>query len=644
VQGDLRIGHWLVEPQANTIRAGQNSVRLEPKVMQVLLHLARHPGQVVSKEKLLLSVWAGTFVTDDVLTRSISTLRKVFQDDARNPRVIQTIPKSGYRLIAPVEWLSSDEPSPDSQSISGSKELDTDETPSSARAPALVLTASQPFGWANLTRRGTVAFIAVLAIAIGALMWHRRRSYGPRVDSLAVLPFTNLGSDPGADYFSDGLALGVINSLARAPNLKVISQASTLHFKGQKLDPQEVGRKLRVTHLLLGRFREHDGSLMVSVELVDTRDSHHLWGEEYTSRTGDILSVQRDISRDAAEAMGIELAASGHQGSRRSTENREAYQLYLMGRYFWNKRSESGLKKSIDYLQQAIAKDPSFALAYAGLADSYDLLSEYGIESPQESFPKAVAAARKALELDDSLAEAHSALALAKAYHDWDWTGAEREFRRALELDPGYATGHQWYANYLKTTGRMEQALTEARRAQELDPLSLIINLNVAELLIHNHRFDEATLQIRKVLELDPSFADAHICMALWFMEKNMIPEALEEEEKAVVLSERSPDALLSLAYTYAIAGDRNRALRIVAAVRGQTSGRYISPVGVAAVYARAGDKGWALDLLERAYQEHDDEIADLGVNTEFDSLRSEPRFQSLVRRLRPPEPGHSSL
>ena len=638
MQGELRIDGRVIEPRANTIRTDQESTRIEPKVMQVLLHLARQSGEVVSKEKLLQSVWADTFVTEDVLTRSISALRKVFDDDPRHPRVIETIPKSGYRLIAPMEWLADEAADPSPAPASG---VSPDAGPSRAvaQAPALFRKpVARPF------RRGAAtALVAMLAIAVAAASWHFGRKPAPRADSVAVLPFVSLIANPDAAYLSDGLALGVIDSLAHVPNLKVISQASTLYFKGQKIDPQVVGRRLGVNHLVLGQVAQHDATLVVSVELVDARDSHHLWGQEYTGRAEDILSLQQEISRDVGEAMQVQAAALPRlQTASRGTGNQQAYQLYLMGRYFWNKRTEDGLTKSIDCFQQAIGKDPSFALAYAGLADAYDLLSQYGVDSPQKSFPKAETAAQKALELDDSLAEAHNSLAFAKLYYDWDWSGAEREYRRALALDPGYATAHQWYSAYLESAGRTEDAFAEARRAQELDPLSLVISLNVAEFLIYSHRVDEAKEQVRRVLELDPNYPHAHLCMALCLMEENRHRDALVEAEKAASLSGNSPAALLGLAYAYGTDGNKERAARLVEEAERQSGRRYISPVEVAAVYAVTGDKSCALDLLERAYRNRDDGVIELGVKREFDSLRSEPRFQDLVRRLRLPEPVRS--
>jgi TolB-like protein/DNA-binding winged helix-turn-helix (wHTH) protein/Tfp pilus assembly protein PilF len=638
MQDDLRIDGRVIEPQANTVRAGRDSVRLEPKVMQVLLQLARQPGQVVSKEKLLQSVWADTFVTEDVLTRSISALRKVFDDNSRHPRIIETIPKSGYRLIAPVEWLPDDSADSSIAPVPGVL-LDG----RSSRAPAAVSPRAQEHIRPTLRRGVAVALLAALAITLAAAVWHLHRQPAPQLDSLAVLPFADLSSNADGEYLSDGLALGVIDSLAHVPNLKVISQASTLYFKGQKIDPQVVGRKLGVNHLVLGRVAQHDGTLEVSVELVDARDSHHLWGQEYAGRPEDILSLQQEISRDVGEAMQVQAAASPHlQTAGHGTGNQQAYQLYLMGRYFWNKRTEEGLTRSIDYFQQAIAKDPSFALAYAGLADAYDLLSQYGVDSPQKSFPKAEAAALQALKLDDSLAEAHNSLAFAKLYYEWDWSGAEREFRRALELDPGYATAHHWYSSYLESAGRMDEAFAEARRAQELDPLSLVINLNVAEFLIHAHRIDEAKEQVRKVLELDPNYPHAHLCLALCLMEENRHRDALLEAEKAAALSGNSPAALLGLAYAYGTDGNKEKAVRLMEEAERQSGRRYISPVEMAAVYAVTGDKSCALDLLERAYQNRDDGVIDLGVKQEFDSLRSEPRFQNLVRRLRLPGPVRS--
>ncbi|HYE66088.1 MAG TPA: protein kinase, partial [Pyrinomonadaceae bacterium] len=455
------------------------------------------------------------------------------------------------------------------------------------------------------------------------------------IDSLAVLPLVNASADPNMEYLSDGITESIINTLSRLPKLHVMARSTVFRYKGRELDPQQVGRELGVRAVLAGTVLQHGDNLHVQAELVDVANGWQLWGEHYDRKPADIFAVQEEIAKEITENLRLRLSGEQKkQLTKRHTENAGAYQLYLKGRYHLNKRTEEGFKKGIEYFQQAIDMDINYALAYAGLSDSYILLERYGVLKPKEAIPQAKAAVLKALEIDDSLAEAHTSLAYAKLIYDWDWLAAEGEYTRAIELNRNYATAHHWYGWHLSHTGRHAEALAEMKWAQELDPLSLIINTNMGTILYFARRYDEAITQLQKTLELDASFIVAHQWLGRAYEQKGMYVEAIAEHRTVLNILGNEPESLASLGHASAVSGRSGEARKVVDKLRKLSKRRYVSPYWIAIIYTGLGEREQAFEWLEKAYEERFDWLIFLKVEPMFDSLRSEARFADLMRRV----------
>ena len=481
-----------------------------------------------------------------------------------------------------------------------------------------------------------LAVLAVVGITVYLLPLR-----GEAIDSIAVLPFVNVNADPDMEYLSDGVTESLTNSLSQVPRLRMIAHSSVFRYKGKEIDPQTVGRELGVRAILLGRVTQRGDNLSISAELVDARDNSRIWGEQYSRKLADILQVQEEISREISDKLRLKLTGEEQNlVAKRYTENVEAYQLYLRGRYYWNQRNEESLRRGVDYFQQAIDKDPHFALAYSGMADSYSALGSVGISAlpPREAMVKMKLAAQKALGLDDTLAEAHTSLADAKFRGDWDWSGAEREFKRALELKPNYAEGHQWYSQYLVAMGRYEESIAEGKRAQQLDPVSPGISRSLAFDYYLAHRYDQAIEEYQRALELDPNFFFAHWLLGLAYANRSMFEQAIAESQKAVELSGHGPGALGSLGHVYAASGRRDEAQQVLGELKELAKRRYVSPYSVAAIYALLGDKDAAFEWLEKAYSDGAYGMLFLKSEPAWDGLRSEPRFQDVMRRVGLPQ------
>jgi serine/threonine-protein kinase len=503
---------------------------------------------------------------------------------------------------------------------------------------------SPPFTRGRLWRgRARVAGIAVVGLLLAtavalALLW--KRDQPPGIETVAVLPFINEGGDASTEYLSDGLADSLIRNLSQVRTLKVRPFSAVLPYKGKAADAAAVGQALKVQAIILGRVSKRGDDLSVSVELVDVADNRQLWGRQYRRKMGNLLTLQEEIAQQIAE--GLRLNLSGEEKERltkRHTENAEAYRDYLLGRYHWNKRTKEGLQRAMDFFQQAIDKDLRFALAYAGLADCYNVLPGYGYTDrpPRESFARAKEMATTALEIDNTLAEAHTALAYER-YHVWDWPGAEKEFQRALDANPNYATGHQWYACYLASMGRHEEALAEIRRAQDLDPSSLIINGWVAMILCYGGHVDQALEQGQSAVQMDPRYAVNHFFLGIIYRRKGRLSEAVAEYKNAVDLDRNSTTYLTGLAEAYGASGERKKAQAILDDLAERAKRRYVSPYGVAAIYAALGEKDQAFQWLERAFQGQDDGLANLTIDPSWTALRDDPRFGKLARRLKLPD------
>jgi eukaryotic-like serine/threonine-protein kinase len=482
------------------------------------------------------------------------------------------------------------------------------------------------------------AAIAGVVILVGAFVIYMRHASSPGINAIAVMPFQNVGGDPSAEWLSDGITESLINSLSPSPGLKVMSRNSVFRYKGKDVDASRVGRELGVGAVLTGRVEQRGDDLVVSAELVDARDNSHLWGEQYRRKLSDLLGVQQEIAREIATRLRARLQP-GAAEPKVYTHDAEAYQDYLRGRYFWNKRTEDGFRKAVTYFGQAIERDPNYALAYSGLADTYALMSDYSIVPPNEAMPKARAAAERALELDPQLAEAHTSLAFVRMAYDWKWDEAGQEFQSAIALNPNYATAHQWYASYLVQVGRFGEALSEIRHAQELDPLASIISANAGLYLYYAKQYEQAAAQLHKTLEVDDHFGVAHLYLGYVYLQQpGHASDAISEFQRALDDSASDdPETLAALGHAYAVAGQHAEAQKVLANLREHAARGYASPYFLALVYTGLGDRDRAFDSLEQAYKDRHPGMILLKYDPRFDPLRRDPRFTKLIQRIEQP-------
>jgi TolB-like protein/Tfp pilus assembly protein PilF len=495
--------------------------------------------------------------------------------------------------------------------------------------------------WSRRKFATVIAAVALLALGLFVYQfWGERTSE----KSIAVLPFDNLSRDPENAYFAEGVQDEILTRLGKIADLKVISRTSTQSFKSAPNDLPHIAKQLGVAHILEGSVQKSGERVRVNVQLIKAATDAHLWGESFDRKLGDIFAVESEIAKNIADKLRAKLTGSEAQAmAARPTENNEAYQFYLKGRFFWNKRTAKDFDTAIGYFQQAIDKDPGFALAHAGLADTYVLLSGFGAASPKESLPKAKAAALKALKLDSSLGEAHTSLAQAVFAYDFDFAVAEKEFRRGIELSPNYATAHQWYAESdLAALGRFDEAIAEMKRALELDPLSVIINADFGTVLCTAGRYDDAIEQLRKTLEMDPDFYYAHWNLGQALELKGRTDEAIAEYKKASALND-DPLPLALLGRLYGRIGRKDEALKILNRLQGVAKERYVSRYNFAVIQMGLGQKDEAIRLLEEAYEDHNGyDIAFIKTDRLLSPLRNEPRFQALVEKVFAPKGGNS--
>ena len=637
------------------LRRGQ-PISLTPKAFDTLLVLVQSSGHLVEKDELMKRVWADAFVEEANLARNVWALRKTLEDDNGEHRYIETVPKRGYRFIAPVrEVASADTGVLIQRRVRArivSEEEETSEEPQvrtkptippgsvvETRGPMTALSLSTP---RNRKRRnaalGLLAIaILIVAVAIPTVVIRNARSgsTSKTIESVAVLPFNNLSNDPELDYLSEGITENLINRLSQVSRLKIIAHNSVFRYKGKQVDPQKVGGELGVQAILIGRLEARGGELSISGELVDARDGTHLWGDHYERKLSDLQSLQGELAQDMASALRLQL--SGEEKTRFGqgyTRNAEAYQLYIKGRYFWNKRTTEGMKKGLESFEQAIRLDPDYAAAYVGLADCYGVLSQVGDFSPNDVMPKAKAAALDALRIDETLAEAHASLAMIDELYDWNWKSADTEFKRAIELNPNYATAHHWYAMYLSAMGRNDEALAEIRRAEALDPVSLITDTNEGWILFCARQYDQAINKLQATIEMDPNFANAHYKLALVYEIKGMYKEAVEEHLKSKALSGDISENVEKLKAAYATSGSKGYYREELRQLKDTSTRGYVLPKYFVLTELQLGNTEETLKWLEAAYKERTEPMVYLRVDPRFDSLRSDPRFEDLLRRV----------
>jgi len=647
-----------------------NPVRLPAKAFEILLVLLEEKGRLVEKDELMRRVWPDAVVEENNLTVNMSALRRSLTESPGEHRYVVTVPGRGYQFVADVRQHG-DEPARESEQemvpnqgvaeISAERaSLDGEAKPHSQSSSWGLGSGSAQFavvqtnGAAGQTQpRSSTEYIgdeikrhkqgvlllltALLAIAIivSYLAYSRYLAGSSKVGitSIAVLPFANKTADPNAEYLSDGISESLINSLSQLPGVKVIARSSAFAYKGKETDLKEVANALGVEAILTGRVTQRGENLSISVELVNASDKTQVWGEQYDRKMSDLLAIQREIASEIVEKLKPKVSGEEKGVAKHYTESNEAYQLYLKGRFHWNKRTAEALKKSIEYFNQAIDKDPRFALAYAGLADSYVVPGNR--LPPREAMPKAKAAALRALELDDTLAEAHASLGRVFAAYDWDWRNAEKEYKRAIELNPRYATAHQWYGGYLSVMGRSNEAIAERKRAVELEPLSLVINFELGLAFYYDRDYDRAIEQFQKTLELDQNFAVAHNFLAAAYEQKGMYNEAIAEFKKAIPLT--AGDTTLSkagLGHVYGVSGKKNEARTLLDELKQLSAQEFVPATSLALIYAGLGENDQAFVWLDKGFEERAFQLQWIKLDPRWDSLRSDPRFQDLMRRI----------
>jgi TolB-like protein/DNA-binding winged helix-turn-helix (wHTH) protein/Tfp pilus assembly protein PilF len=610
--------------------------------MELLLLLLEQPGQLVSREQIAERIWGKDVFLDidNGINAVVRRIRLVLEDDPEQPRYIQTVVGRGYRFIAPLQEVgpalllapAAEAQFPESRFHQPPVDMEMDvQRPEADFQP--VQTAPSEVTIPGRSRRRIAVAAAALALIVTALIaWRWFVPGRAHIESIAVLPFTNTSGDPDVEYLSDGITEGIINGLSQLPRTRVLARSTVFHYKGHDVDPQKAGRDLAVRAVLAGTLTRHGDNLRVQAELVDVTNGTELWGEQYDRKVSDLAAVQQDLVRDISGKLRLRLNGEDRiKLKRHTTENWEAYDLYLRGRYQWNRFSDESLQNAIVDFQQAVDKDPNYGLAYAGLADAYHELS-YSCP-PREVMPKAAAAATKALALDDSLAEAHAALGWVKWQYDWDWIGAEKEFQRAMDLDPNYAIAHGMYALYLDSMSRVDEATAQHRRARELEPVSLILNANLGESLYITHRYDQAIAQYRKTLEIDPNFAPIHDDLAEAYERKGMYGEAVAEWQKSLIAN-GDPRTATAIGHAYSTSGYKGAMETWLDYLTSPANHAYASPLVVATIYARLGDRDRAMEWLAKAYEQRASDLVFLKVQPAFDNLRLDPRFEELQRRM----------
>ena len=621
-------GPFLVDSETCELRRDGDPVALAPKAFATLLLLIEAGGRLLTKDELMKALWPDTFVLEANLSQTIFTLRKALGESGSEPRYIVTVPGRGYRFGSSVEEVFSREaPSPAPPAWPGVAEGDRAEVGSAGRS-----------AHHRLTIGVAIATVVLSTVLAGYVHWSRAAPHQPSSGRLmlAVLPFENLTGDAAQDYFSDGLTEEMINRLGQLDpqRLGVIGRASVMRYKGPAPQLDRIGNELDVGYVLAGSVRRGSGKVRIAAQLIQLKDQTQVWACTYDRDLRDLLAVQAEIAREIGNGIQIVLdnrRSPGAPVTSLSADSYEAYDLYLKGRYFWNKRTAEGLQQAVEYFTRASTRDPNYARAYAGLADAYALMSGYSGRPQTEFMPQARSAALKALELDDGLAEAHTSLALVLEKLDWDWEGAEQHFHRAIELDPNYATAHQWYAEYLALQGRFEEALVESERARRLDPLSLIIATDNAVILYYSRQYDRAIHKFRGVLEIEPGFPQAHRVM-MPYVEKGRYADAVA----TVGVIGPSDNAWTWVMYTYidGRSGQARQARQAFDKFQDLNRSQTVEPGIAVWAYLGVNEKDEAIASLEQAYAQHSDTMCTLKVEPGYDPLRSAPRFQDLLRRV----------
>ena len=629
----LRFGDFEVDLHTGDLRKHGHRIRLQEKPFQILSLLLERAGEVVTRDELRQRLWpADTFVDFDAnLNTSLNRLRQALGDTANEQNFIRTVPRQGYRFIATITKIEEGTDLPDPRpeaAVAGIAEAP-------APRPRVWLESFAPPGLRFILAAGILLALAVSGVAY--FRWAGRSAEAgrnPRRGTILVMPFEDLSGDRSQDYVSDGLTDEMITRLGEISpkHLNVIARSTAMQYKGAHKTIEQVAREQHVDYILEGTFRRQGDRVRITAHLFNARDQGSLWTEDYERNASDLFAIQREVAGRIAQSLSLELLApAAHDAAAIKPVNAEAYDAYLKGLFELNKRTPEDLQKSITYFDLASQKDPQFAPAYAALAYSYSTAAGWTYLSPTEAFPKAKAAAQKSLGLDDSLADAHLAFAEVLHSYGWEWSGAEKEYLRGLELNPSSAVGHKLYAEYLTHAGRNQEALAEIRKAQQLDPASLITNSFVCFVYMHAHEYDNAIKECKKDLELDPRFVPAHAWLGNSYLFTGRHEEAAAEFKKALELSGNANYFLTALALTYGLGGQKEEARKILGELKLRAGQTYVSPFGLADVYIGLGDKEQALAMLAQAVREHSADLMFLPETPEFEVLRSDPRFKAMV-------------
>jgi len=658
-----------LDPDEHLLLWNGQAVPLTPKVFETLVVFVRNRAHVLSKEELLKTLWPNTFVNENTLNRHISTLRKALGECTEHPKYIETIPKIGFRFIGDVREMHEESPLSTDRAHLGLSFVPREEQESrssetfgeggihaetSLGGNALVpLPGEKTAGGRSRPRRLLLGLIPLLLLSAGGMALHLldRPNRGGAIASIAVLPFVNVEGDSSTEYLADGITENLINNLSQVPSFKVISSTSVSRFKNQATDPVAVGRELNVAAVLTGKVVHHSDHVSINIELVDVADESQIWGQQFTRRLEDIRTLEEEISRVTLEKLQLKLTGDEKQRlSRRYPQSNAAYQFYLKGLYFRNKRTEEGMRRAIEYFEQAVEKDPNYGLAYAGMAYCYNWINRNGRQATGKVRPLAEAMAMKALAIDKTLGEAHMALADVR-FTNWEWTGLEMEFQRAIELSPNNSEVHALYSTHLAAMGRFEEAFAETRRAQELDPFVIGLDPQLGIQFYMARQFDQAAQQFRQILDIDNNLVSAHEHLAEVYAAKGKFREALAEYQqsgailgiriedilaghtKAAALSGDGIALLARIARVYALAGDKSTGRKLLGLLQ-ELQEMYVPRFLIARIYIGLGEYDEAFAWLEEAYKLREGGLVWLGVSPIYDPLRNDPRFQVLQRRI----------
>jgi TolB-like protein/DNA-binding winged helix-turn-helix (wHTH) protein len=619
-----QFGRFELDLRGYELTRDSQPLRLEKIPMELLIFLVEHHGELVTREQIIEKLWGKEVFldTEQGINTAVRKIRQVLQDDHEKPQFLETVVGKGYRFVGKVTGKAKESP------------------PSLRDSPTLPGSQSTR----NRARRLWVFGTAIVLLASGAVLWtvwlRIGRATKPRITasfhSIAVLPLENLSGDPSQEYFADGITDALITQLAKLHGLRVISRTSIMQYKSTRESLPNIARDLNVDAVVEGSVSRSGNRVRVTAQLVDARADRHLWAEEYDRDLRDVLSLQSELAHDIAEQVRASISSEEQLlMARIGTVEPAAYESYLRGRSFWNQRTPAGLMQAIAYFQHAIELDPRYAEAYSGLADAYTALGYTSYWAPRDSFPKARELANKALKIDPSLAEARASLAYVKLYYDWDWKGGEEEFQKAIAVNPNYATAHHWYSVLLTARGRHEEALIEIHRAHDLDPLSVPINTDIGFELYYARRYEEAMTQLRSVLQTSPHFPLAHLWLGRTYEQKGMYPEAITEFEQAGIALKDWPVIIAAAGHAYGRWGHKSEATGALRRMTELTKEEYVTPYGVALIFAGLNDKEQTMKWLQNAYEDRSHWLVWLNLDPRFDNVRSDPHFQELLQRMK---------